>query len=78
MLCRGVRGRMRSTRRPLPELTEADLEKLGDLLGHRKKLLKAIEALGRGGFPSRPVAQSLAPVARREAERRHLTVLSAT
>ena len=59
----------------LPELTEADLEKLGVLLGHRKKLLKAIEALGRGGVPSTPVAQSLAPVARREAERRHLTVL---
>jgi SAM domain (Sterile alpha motif) len=29
----------------LPELTEADLEKLGVLLGHRKKLLKAIAAL---------------------------------
>ena len=29
----------------LPELGEADLEKLGVLLGHRKKLLKAIAAL---------------------------------
>ena len=29
----------------LPELTEADLEKLGVLLGHRKRLLKAITAL---------------------------------
>ena len=29
----------------LAELTEADLEKLGVLLGHRKKLLKAIAAL---------------------------------
>ena len=29
----------------LAELTEADLEKLGVSLGHRKKLLKAIAAL---------------------------------
>src|SRR4029079_9429520 len=29
----------------LPDLTENDLEKLGVLLGHRKKLLRAIEAL---------------------------------
>jgi SAM domain (Sterile alpha motif) len=29
----------------LPELTEADLEKLGVVLGHRKRLLKAIAAL---------------------------------
>jgi hypothetical protein len=28
----------------LPELTEADLEKLGIVLGHRKRLLKAIAA----------------------------------
>jgi hypothetical protein len=31
----------------LPELTEADLEKLGVLLGHRKKLLKAIALAGQ-------------------------------
>jgi SAM domain (Sterile alpha motif) len=29
----------------LPELTEADLEKLGVVLGHRKRLLKAIATL---------------------------------
>ena len=29
----------------LPELTEADLEKLGMLLGYRKRLLKAIAGL---------------------------------
>ena len=29
----------------LPDLTDADLEKLGVLLGHRKRLLKAIAAL---------------------------------
>ena len=32
----------------LPELNEADLEKLGVLLGHRKKLLKAIADLSVG------------------------------
>ena len=32
----------------LPELSEADLEKLGVSLGHRKKLLKAIADLRRG------------------------------
>jgi hypothetical protein len=32
----------------LSELTDADLEKLGVLLGHRKKLLKAIAALSDG------------------------------
>src|SRR5438552_6480520 len=30
----------------LPELTEADLEKLGVLLGDRKRMLRAIAALG--------------------------------
>ncbi len=29
----------------LPELTEADFEKLGIVLGHRKRLLKAIATL---------------------------------
>jgi hypothetical protein len=32
----------------LPELSEADLEKIGVLLGHRKIMLRAIAAL-RGG-----------------------------
>ena len=30
----------------LPDLTEGDLDKLGVPLGHRKRLLKAIAALG--------------------------------
>jgi class 3 adenylate cyclase/predicted ATPase len=63
----------------LPQLTEADLEKLGVLLGHRKKLLKAIGELVDGGVglaPLAPVTPSVAPTAAsREAERRHLTVL---
>ncbi len=60
----------------LLELTEADLEKLGVVLGHRKKLLKAIAALREPdkeiGGPGEADA-SKAP--RREAERRQLTVL---
>jgi hypothetical protein len=31
----------------LPDLTDADLEKLGVLMGHRKRLLKAIAGLSR-------------------------------
>ena len=33
----------------LPDLTEADLEKFGVLLGHRKRLLKAIARLTSAG-----------------------------
>ena len=60
----------------LPDLDVGDLEKLGVLLGHRKRLLKAIANLGA---PS-PVAPSRfaepAPRPRKtSAERRHLTVM---
>ena len=51
----------------LCELTEADLEKLGVLLGHRKRILKAVAAL-RGASESEPLTGAVA-------ERRHLTVL---
>src|SRR5262245_59986239 len=59
----------------LPALTDADLEKLGVLLGHRKRLLKAIAELGKGeatatSLPEVPVESSV-PMA----ERRQLTVL---
>jgi class 3 adenylate cyclase len=61
------------------ELTEADLEKLGVLLGHRKKLLKAIAALPlpTSATPAAhtPIPASAPPIARQEAERRQLTVL---
>ena len=70
----------------LPELTDADLEKLGVLLGHRKKLLKAIAALGapshagdqssldaRPGTPGAADTPTAAP--RSQAERRQLTVM---
>ena len=64
----------------LPDLTEADFEKLGISLGHRRKLLKAIATL-----PGAPVkaaeATAEAPAATLkaaptpEAERRQVTVL---
>ena len=63
----------------LPDLTDQDLEKLGVLLGHRRKLLRAIANLEgiEKGAPAVPVAP--APLQRRErrisAERRHVTVM---
>jgi class 3 adenylate cyclase len=54
----------------LPDVTEADLEKLGVALGHRKRILRAIAALP---------AASLVPIrstsAQSKAERRQVTVL---
>jgi len=60
----------------LPELTETDLEKLGVLLGHRKRMLRAI-----AGFevPSPPVSSLPAQVEpalpQHGAQRRQLTVM---
>jgi hypothetical protein len=42
----------------LPDLVEADLEKIGVPLGHRKRLMRAIAALSVGGTP--PSAAKLA------------------
>ncbi|GEO16975.1 ATP-binding protein [Microvirga aerophila] len=58
----------------LPELGEADLEKLGVLLGHRKKLLKAIAAL-HDNQPSAVHRLREGTNAPPEAERRQLTVM---
>src|SRR6202011_2450356 len=55
----------------LPELTEADLEKLGVVLGHRKRMLRAIAALDT--HPPVPLPAA-APHAE-GAERRQLTVM---
>jgi class 3 adenylate cyclase/predicted ATPase len=55
----------------LPELTEPDLEKLGVLLGHRKRVLRAAAALGAAEPP--PAARSEPREA--AAERRQLTVM---
>ena len=59
----------------LPELTDADLEKLGVPLGHRKRLLKAISNLAS---PRQPTPLSRLPPVLTEtnkAERRQLTVM---
>jgi class 3 adenylate cyclase/predicted ATPase len=61
----------------LPDLTDTDLEKLGVLLGHRKRLLKAIAGLGgadRELAPSQPTAK-IEPKPHDTAERRQLTVM---
>ncbi len=50
----------------LPGLAEADLEKLGILLGHRKILLKAIAALA----PGAPQPAEIASRRNEDAERR--------
>src|SRR5262245_36552553 len=66
----------------LPDLSEDDLEKLGVSLGHRKKLLRAIEALtaprrptGTTTVVSNVTEVSPAFVQHREAEFRQITVM---
>jgi predicted ATPase len=50
----------------LPDLTDQDLEKLGVLLGHRRKLLRAIELLApvydwfTAGFDTRDLKEAKA------------------
>jgi predicted ATPase/class 3 adenylate cyclase len=60
----------------LPDVTEADLERLGVALGHRKRILRAIAALS-GATPALAAsAPATAPaLPQSEAERRQLTVL---
>jgi class 3 adenylate cyclase/predicted ATPase len=58
----------------LPELTEADLEKLGMLLGYRKRLLKAIAGLSASARSAPTAAVNPVPAAD-AAERRQLTVM---
>jgi predicted ATPase/class 3 adenylate cyclase len=53
----------------LPDICDADLEKLGVPLGHRKRLLKAIASLGE------PAPRPPQPRHAESAERRHLTVM---
>jgi class 3 adenylate cyclase/predicted ATPase len=57
----------------LRELTEQDLKDLGVLLGHRRKILRAIAELDSVAPASTETAAE--PVIREEAERRHLTVM---
>jgi class 3 adenylate cyclase len=51
------------------DLTEQDLKEIGVLLGHRRKILRAIAEL------EGPVPIEIATMLRDEAERRHLTVM---
>jgi class 3 adenylate cyclase len=63
----------------LPLLDENDLEKLGVLLGHRRKLLKAIAELNGAAAADQPPSiqepTPASPPASGEGERRQLTVL---
>jgi class 3 adenylate cyclase/tetratricopeptide (TPR) repeat protein len=52
----------------LPELMDEDFDKLGVLLGHRRKMLRAIADLD-------PAALIASPAPPHDAERRHLTVM---
>ena len=52
----------------LPELTDQDFDRLGVLLGHRRKMLRAIAELNQGELLAGPALQL-------DAERRHLTVM---
>jgi class 3 adenylate cyclase/tetratricopeptide (TPR) repeat protein len=61
----------------LPELDEADLERIGLALGPRKKLLKAIRELDPAQFAHPAPASSARPASSGEAERRQLTVMFA-
>jgi class 3 adenylate cyclase/tetratricopeptide (TPR) repeat protein len=55
------------------DLTEQDLKDLGVLLGHRRKILRAIAELD--GIAPAPTETATEPVLRDGAERRHLTVM---
>src|SRR5437762_5636162 len=54
------------------DLTEQDLKDLGVLLGHRRKMLRAIAELKGDVLPTAPGTQ---PTPRDSAERRQLTVM---
>ena len=59
----------------LPDLTDADLEKLGVPLGHRKRILKAISNLTPPGQSTPPARIASVPTKTDTAERRQLTVM---
>ena len=61
----------------LPDITDQDLEKLGVLLGHRRKLLRAIAELNGGSKDTaRPSTEAATAVAPQDtAERRQVTVM---
>jgi class 3 adenylate cyclase/tetratricopeptide (TPR) repeat protein len=52
----------------LPDLTDEDFDRLGVLLGHRRKMRRAVAELNQAELITEPAR-------RRDAERRHLTVM---
>jgi hypothetical protein len=64
----------------LPDLTDQDLEKLGVVLGDRRKILRAIVNLGTPPATAPATAQPIAattvmPAPEATGERRHITVM---
>ena len=59
----------------LRDLTDQDLKELGVLLGHRRKMLRAIAGLGAAAIAPAGSATQRKTESRDEAERRHLTVM---
>ncbi len=57
----------------LPDLTDHDLEKLGVLLGHRRRMSRAVAELRRAEPAAQPSATK--PMPQDHAERRHLTLM---
>jgi class 3 adenylate cyclase len=55
------------------DLTEQDLKDLGVLLGHRRKMLRAIAELDPANIS--PAKTPTKPISREEGERRYLTVM---
>src|SRR5215471_18026657 len=58
----------------LSELADRDLETLGISLGHRRRMLRAIQERG-AGTPATPQAPAVSPAPQESAERRQLTVV---
>src|ERR1700720_43526 len=59
----------------LPDLTDQDLEKLGVVLGDRRKMLRAIGELTGASAPSPQYSAATKPALLDTAERRQLTVM---
>src|SRR5262249_961546 len=59
----------------LPDLTDQDLEKMGVVLGDRRKMLRAIAELGSEGRSTPQPPGATEPVRQETPARRHLTVM---
>ena len=59
----------------LPDLTDQDLKDIGVLLGHRRKMLRAITALAGTSTATLPPAAAAKPKQGHDAERRQVTVM---